>query len=155
VILLTAAAIAAMNSGVKVCSTAGRGVDEGAGNNVGKGAGKDVGKGAGNNVFDAEGTMQAPHVLGATCQGWPASPGCGVDGAYMRVRTINDACGKSAWIDLHPAGGYLRQSVDLLLLVRPCPSLEMCWPAGLTKCESVYARKLGGRDEHQLCLHAR
>jgi len=57
VILLTAAAIAAMNSGVKACSAAGRGVDEGVGNNAGKGAGKDVGKGVGNNVFDAEGTM--------------------------------------------------------------------------------------------------
>jgi len=44
VILLTAAAIAAMNSGVKACSAAGRGVDEGVGNNAGKGAGKDVGR---------------------------------------------------------------------------------------------------------------
>jgi len=76
-----------MNSGVKTCSAAGKGVDKGVGKDVGKGAGEDAGKGVGNNVFDAEGTMQAPCMLNAICQGWPASPGCGVTGAYMCIRT--------------------------------------------------------------------
>jgi hypothetical protein len=95
VIPLTAAAIAAMNSGVKACGTAGKGAGKGAGRDTGKGSGKDVGKGAGNNMFDAEGTMRAPRVLNATCQGWPASPRCGVNGAYMRVRNMMHAASQS------------------------------------------------------------